>query len=450
MRRADTTRRESDSVSPTARPLLWLVWAFPSGIEAVPVAHEQLIGRDSDCRFSLRGGGVSRRHVEIQRQGPIFALSDLNSTNGTFLNGKRVQHAAIAPGSVLRVGEHIGIFVESSCQPGGFREIASDMFGGHELAGSLNAALAAAPSKLPIVIVGATGTGKERVARAIHESSGRKGRFHAINCAALPPDLAEAELFGYRKGAFTGAERAATGHFRAADRGTLFLDELADLPLSLQAKLLRALEEGAVTPLGETDPVSIDVRVIAASQRPLTEFVAAKQFRADLHARLAGLTVALSALRERPLDVSYLFQHFIERYSGGRPPAVDSKLVECLCLYDWPGNVRELEQLARRLLAVHGSEAILKRPFLPPEILAGMPCPSEFSAACTSEFPQRRDHDLHQLISALKQVGGTVSTAANLVGISRQRAYRLLAGKSPAEWLAEAPDQPRLIAGDKP
>lgn len=434
----DTTVRDDDSVTGAARPRLWLRSVFPSYESAIAIEHGLDIGRDPGCRVRLCGKGVSRRHVEIHRQGPSFALKDLGSTNGTFLNGRRTQHAAVAPGSVLRIGEHVAVFSESAAEPSDFRELASGLFGGHELDVALGALRRAASSNLSVVIAGATGTGKERVARAIHDWSGRKGPFHALNCAALPKDLAEAELFGYRKGAFTGAERANIGHFRAADRGTLFLDEIADLPLIVQAKLLRVLEEATVMSLGDTDAIAIDVRIVAAAQLPLAAAVAARHFREDLLARLAGMSVSLPTLRERRADVAPLFQHFINHYSGGRPPAIEAKLIEALCVYDWPLNVRELEQLSRQLLAVHGLEPLLKRSLLPAELLARLPCPSESNTPPSDGEPsERRDHDLRRLAAALLQTQGNVASAAALLGFSRQRAYRLLDGRTAAALLAE-------------
>lgn len=227
----------------------------------------------------------------------------------------------------------------------------------------------AAFSTLPTVILGETGTGKEGVAHAMHEWSARKGPFVAVNCAALVPTLAEAELFGYRRGAFTGAERASSGFFRAAQGGTLLLDEVTDLPESVQAKLLRALEQREISPLGESVPVRIDVRVLAGTQIPLAKMVEERRFRGDLCARLDGLTIRLPPLRERKQEIPYLFTHFLRLHSGGRPPDVEPRLVEQLCLYDWPFNVRELDLLARRLLVLHGHEELLRRSHLPEQIL---------------------------------------------------------------------------------
>ncbi|MEO8981229.1 MAG: sigma 54-interacting transcriptional regulator [Polyangiaceae bacterium] len=430
-----TTERDERSVELVARARLWLRWASNTDLPAIKVEQGLTLGRDKGCAVTLSGKGVSRRHAELYRQGPIFVVKDLGSTNGTYVDGKRVQHGAIGPGTVLRLGEHVGVFAEYVNEPHGLLQLATGLLGGPELAAILSPLRNAAKSRLAVVLVGATGTGKERVARAVHEYSGRSGRFQAINCAALPKEMAEAELFGHRKGAFTSADRAGLGHFRAADRGTLFLDEVADLSLAAQAKLLRVLEERSVTPLGETEPVSIDVRVVVATQKPLETLVAARQFRADLHARLAGLTVTLTPLNARGVDAPLLFRHFITANAVNGQPQLDVKLLEAIALYDWPHNVRELEQVARQLLAVHSLEPILKRAFLPTAI-------SKRSECCIvtdleGEFPERRTHDLHRLARALEQTSGQVKAAAGLLGFSRQRAYRLLDGRPPADFVAQ-------------
>jgi len=428
----NTTHRELDSIESKPPLQLWLRWVFPAELPPVALEHGLTIGRDSDSGVQLAGDGVSRRHAELFRQGPIFVVKDLGSTNGTFVNARRVQFAPIAPGAVVRVGNNIAIVSEQRGAPHSFRRIASDLFGGHELAEALLPLERGAPSNLSVVLIGETGTGKERVARALHEFSGRSGKFHALNCAALPKDLAEAELFGYRRGAFTGADRAALGHFRAADKGTLFLDEVLELPLPLQAKLLRVLEERSVTPLGETDSVEIDVRIVAAVQKPLETFVAAKQFREDLMTRLSGLTVSIPPLRERRTDIAQLFAHFMRTHSGGRPPPVDVKLVESLCIADWPGNVRELEQLARQLLAVHSLEPILRRSLLPKRLIPPVEAPLSDD---DSQPDERAAHDRKRLAAALRRLGNVKEAAAEL-GFSRQRAYRLIDGQKLEDFIA--------------
>jgi hypothetical protein len=282
------------------------------------LAGEAYIGRDEDCAASLAGQDVSRRHAVLRAQGPHRILTDLDSRNGTWVNGRRVRSVVLSDGDVVRVGGWVGVVTRSA---GPFGALAPGLFGGEALRRALGAAEAAARSDLPIVLEGETGTGKEAVAKAIHAWSGRRGPLVAVNCAALPEPLAEGELFGYRRGAFTGAEQASPGHFRAAQHGTLLLDEICELPLPLQAKLLRVLEEREVQPLGEARPVKLDVRVLTAAQRSLAQAVAEGEFRADLYARLDGLTLKLPPLRQRKADVPYLFARLLLSASGATGPS---------------------------------------------------------------------------------------------------------------------------------
>jgi transcriptional regulator with PAS, ATPase and Fis domain len=254
----------------------------------------------------------------------------------------------------------------------------------------------------------------------------------AVNCAALPEGLAEGELFGYRRGAFTGADRASPGFFRSAQGGTLLLDEVSDLPLPLQAKLLRVLQEGEVQPLGETRPVPVDVRIVVASQQPLMDAVREGRFRADLLARLDGITVRLPPLRQRKEDVPHLFSHMLREWTKGRAPAVECDLVERLCVHDWPFNVRELVQLVRQLLVLHPGESLLRAQHLPARI--GLPAAEPMAAAPAGKGSARAEIartagevvELPALLSALRASGGNVARAAAMLGITRQRAYRLM------------------------
>jgi transcriptional regulator with PAS, ATPase and Fis domain len=267
-----------------------------------------------------------------------------------------------------------------------------------------------------------------------------------VNCATLPQGLAEAELFGYRRGAFTGADRASAGFFRSAEGGTLLLDEVSDLPLGVQAKLLRVLEQRAVQPLGETRPVPIDVRIVVAGQQSLAEAVQEGRFRADLLARLEGLTVRLPPLRKRREDVLPLFSLFLRRSSGGRAPALDAELVERLAVHDWPFNVRELVLLVRRLLVLHAGESTLTVDHLPERLLEA---PREASAPRRSEprhatpAPITEAVGLPALMVALRAARGNVARASAMLGITRQRAYRLMeAAAVDLEALREEGEQP--------
>jgi transcriptional regulator with PAS, ATPase and Fis domain len=363
--------------------------------------------------------------------GPIAAVRDLDSRNGVFVNGLPCDDARLSGGDVIRCGEWIGIVEMGSHDGQGFGEIAPGWFGGSSLRAAVEAA-SRISNDLPVIVQGETGTGKEGMARALHGWSKRRGPFVAVNCAALPAELAEAELFGYRKGAFTGADTARPGLFRAADGGTIFLDEILDLPAPLQPKLLRVLEERRVRGLGETQEIPVDIRVLAATQEPLASAVKERRFRADLHARLDGLTVVLPPLRERKEDIVSLFQEFLRQHANGPTPKLEAKLIEALCLYDWPLNVRELLLLTRRLLGVHGREPTLKRSHLPERIIATRADVVEKqSSAEISQRPLRRrtddDTEFEAFINALRANGGSVSRAAEAMGLSRARAYRLLA-----------------------
>lgn len=424
-KRSETTVEEEPTPALRASKLA-LVWVSPF----YRVDHLQgariSIGRDGGG-IQLDGSGVSRRHAELYRQGPLYVLRDTESTNGTWLDGRRIEHAPVGVGQVVRVGDCVGVFALRGDASAPFGEHAPALFGGPEMAELVEPMKRAACATVPVLLTGDTGTGKERLARAVHHFSGRAGPFVAVNCAALPEQLAEAELFGYRRGAFTGAERASVGYFRSAHQGTLFLDEMPELSAALQAKLLRIVEDNQVIGLGETTATTVDVRLVSASQTPVSQLVARGKLREDLAARLSGLQVRIPALAARRADVAPLFFQFLKQRTGGRPPAVDARLVEALCLHQWPSNVRELELLTRTLLAVHGHEPMLRCHHLPAEIAELSPQQGDKNRP--SAPPRgRREHDLARLKQELASNGGSVKAAAEVLGISRQRVYRLIDG----------------------
>ncbi len=241
----------------------------------------------------------------------------------------------------------------------------------------------AAGTDTTVLLEGESGTGKELFARAVHALSLRaNGPFVAINCAAIPENLLEAELFGYERGAFTGATQRKLGKFEIANRGTLFLDEIGELPLALQGKILRALEERTFERLGATGSVKVDVRVVAATNRVLKRAVAARQFREDLYFRLSVFPITIPPLRDRPEDIPILTRHFIERGSrelGKRPPMVSPAALEALMAYQWPGNVRELQNcLERAVILIDGDTIYPKHLNLTAELHVG---PAEDSLA---------------------------------------------------------------------
>jgi transcriptional regulator with AAA-type ATPase domain len=444
----NTTVTEAASAASVDSQEAALVWLFPRA--SAPVAlrgerkRELTIGRDEASAVCLTGNDVSRRHAILHidpgsPDSPVSGvrIADLGSRNGVRVNGRPVSEAQIGVGDVVRLGGWVGVVAGSA---GEFMEIAPGLWGGATLQAALAPLHTAAASDLPIVLEGETGTGKELATRALHRWSGRSGPLSAVNCAALPEALAEGELFGYRRGAFTGADRASAGFFRGAQGGTLLLDEVSDLPLGLQAKLLRVLEEREVQPLGEVHPVPIDVRVVVAGQQPLIEAVRAGRFRADLLARLDGLTVRLPPLRKRREDVLPLFLRLLEEIGQGRVPAMESDFAERLCMHDWPFNVRELVLLAKRLVTLHGSDVTLRAQHLP-ERIAGLVGSAGSSTASSppevagksagAERPlQGEPVELPALVVALRASGGNVARAAAMLGISRQRAYRLMEGQA--------------------
>lgn len=231
-----------------------------------------------------------------------------------------------------------------------------------------------AASNIPVLIQGESGTGKELIAGAIHRHSPRAGKpFVTENCAAIPETLQESELFGYKRGAFTGADRDRKGLFQVADGGTLFLDEVGDMSLAMQKKLLRALQDGEIRPVGGTKSIHVDVRIVSASNRLLPDMVAKKLFREDLFYRLNGVTIRLPPLRERAEDVPELARFFMTRVAaemGREPPRFAADARAALIRYPWPGNIRELENEVRRCLALLGAEGTVSAVHLSEEVRA--------------------------------------------------------------------------------
>ena len=277
-----------------------------------------------------------------------------------------------------------------------------------------------APSQASVLVVGESGTGKERLSRDVHQCSNRRNRgFIAINCAAIPEGMLESELFGYEKGAFTGATQARPGKFEIAHEGTLLLDEITEMPLHLQAKLLRVLQEGEVDRLGGRKPVKVDVRIIATSNRNMEEMVAEGKFRQDLYYRLNVVTIQLPPLRQRPSDVEPLAKHFLQKFEAmyHKPaPHFYKGVIEALSAHAWAGNVRELENCMHRafLMSVDGSIHIEHLGFVPASLQA---------ADHTADLNMRagmsiRDMERALIEQTLEHVQGNRTEAAKLLGIS--------------------------------
>ena len=444
-----------------------IAWAHPEERVDILAENSVTLGRSERANIVLRGPRVSRCHATLEKGPAGFVVSDCGSKNGVFVNGEQFSVHALAPGDVLRVGDWIGVLcplsppqVESRLP---LTELGSGLLGGESLWHASQILRRAAPENVNVMLVGETGTGKELFARELHRRSGRSGKLVSVNCATIPEQLAEAELFGFRRGAFTGAHQDSLGHLRRAHRGTLFLDEVADLGSAVQVKMLRALEEHSVVPLGQSKSEEADARVVCAAQRPLHDYVELGRFRADLYARLGGVELFLAPLRQRREEIVPLFRRFLCAGAALDTVSFSTDFVECLCLYDWPLNVRQLVQLAARTRALHGplleAGTSLTSHHLPQEIVSGWPGVDSEAASSppsapassapvsgapassapvssavptgSSTLPPRasdrpRDQLAERLAQALHESQGNVSLAARRVGISRARAYRLL------------------------
>lgn len=306
-----------------------------------------------------------------------------------------------------------------------------------------------APTDAWVLITGENGTGKELVARAIHNGSQRASRpLVAVNCAAIPEELIESELFGHEKGAFTGAESAKTGKFEMADKGTLFLDEIADMSLKTQAKILRILQEQSFERVGGNRTIRVDVRVVAATNKNLEAAIAHGEFREDLYYRLRVFPLQLPPLRERSGDIPELLEFFMEQLCQEQrftPIRFDAEALETLCAYRWPGNVRELRNFVERMLILHMGTTV-HRHDLPPEFLRKASVIPTNTASEPEAHPVPKQDELVQpesiadfkaarnafeakfLAMRLQECGGNVSKLAELVGLERSHLYRKLKG----------------------
>ena len=314
------------------------------------------LGTSPECDLVLSDPSVSRTHAALERREQGLMVRDLDSTNGTRLQGARIREAWLEPGGELSLGDTrirvtLGTEARQALVDGaeGLGELVGSSPAMQELYGLIRAV---APTPVSVLVTGESGTGKELVARCLHQLSGRRGDLVAFDAGAVEPALLRSDLFGHVKGAFTGASDAREGAFRSADRGTLFLDEVGELPLELQATLLRTLESREVRPVGADRSHPVDVRVVAATHRDLRAQVRAGRFREDLFHRLASFPLRVPALRERRQDLPALVTHLASRFPdhGGFSQAALARLGGL----PLPGNVRELRNLVERALILAG------------------------------------------------------------------------------------------------
>lgn len=312
------------------------------------------------------------------------------------------------------------------------KEEISFTFGFEKLIGNSQAMLAvkrlitqAGPSNANVLIQGETGTGKELVARALHYHSERRHKvFVPVDCTSLSPTVVESELFGYVKGAFTGAAGSAPGLVRAADGGTIFFDEIGELPLAMQSKLLRVIQEREVRPVGGAKTFGVDVRFLAATNRDLEKEVAAGTFREDLFYRLNVIMVAIPALRDRIEDIPTLARFFLDReYGASETPGISEGALACMENYNWPGNVRELENVLRRAAALRGGQSI-EIADLPPHIANFTPEESRSAGAAADARLSMGDYEQTAIRQALSHSGGNRKKAAEMLGIGEATLYR--------------------------
>lgn len=279
-----------------------------------------------------------------------------------------------------------------------------------------------ASADVAVMLLGASGTGKELLAQAVHEKSGRKGAFVAINCAAIPENLLEAELFGYERGAFTGAVKSNVGKIELAQGGTLFLDEVGDIPLPLQVKLLRFLQERVIERIGGRQPIAVDARIVCATHQNLDAMQSDGRFREDLYYRLAEIVVKIPSLAERPGDAVLLARHFVNRFSRELNPSIQSLSADALAAiegYAWPGNVRELENRIKRAVIMADGRSVLASDLDLPGGEAGPSLSINLRAA-------REVADRTAIRQAMTRSDNNISGAARLLGISRPTLYDLL------------------------
>jgi transcriptional regulator with GAF, ATPase, and Fis domain len=402
------------------------------------------IGKGQDVDVRLTDPAISRRHLELAASPDGLIVRDLGSRNGTWLGGCRIVEATLIQDVTLSFGQtSIAVRLADAA-------IDLEVSDRHEFGGALGASFAmrnvfallekAAKGNVTVLLEAESGCGKEVLAYALHQESPRaEGPFVAVDCASLPENLIESELFGHERGAFTGAVNSRAGAFERANGGTIFLDELGELPLEQQAKLLRVLEKREIRRVGGQRTIPIDVRVIAATNRRLAEAVRRREFREDLYYRVSVIRVVVPPLRDRKEDIPALAQHFLERIRGAQAQ-IPADLVQVLMAHPWPGNVRELRNVVERWATFESAR---------PEVLFG-----ESLGGATGQRKEGALGSLGDLASlpyheakrrvleafdkayfpdVLRRVGGVVAKAAELAQVPRPSFHRMLSRARAAE-----------------
>ncbi len=394
------------------------------------------VGSAAASDLSLSDFTVSRVHCEIRVHPSSIAIKDCGSTNGTFVEGVNVRDGEVQPGATVRVGRSVfriesidGSSVVPISDNDGFGELVGASLEMRQVYAILERI---APTNATLLIGGETGTGKDVAARSLHAASSRAaGPFVPVDCGAIPENLIETELFGHVRGAFSGAVSDRRGVFEEAHGGTLFLDEIGEMPLAVQSKLLRAIETRSVRRVGGNSERSVDVRIVAATNRPLAICANQGTFREDLYYRLAVVEVTLPPLRARVDDIPRLAAHFFARFSGSSEPLPDA-FVTMLARRSWPGNVRELRNFIERAVSlgsIHAAPASRPPAIEPPAAL-----PSTMESLIPLHLPLKdarqawtESFESVYVRSMLKKTGGNLTRAAELAGVNRRFMQRLLA-----------------------
>jgi transcriptional regulator with GAF, ATPase, and Fis domain len=387
-----------------------------------------IVGSHPDAGLSLKDNTVSRYHVELSARPDGVRVKDLESTNGTYLGGTRITEVIVEDQATFSVGKttlKIGMVEADLGRPeeqSTFGPAIGASPAMRQLFGILEKV---APSDSTVLLLGETGTGKEVLAKAIHAKSKRANRpFVVVDCGAVAPALIESELFGHVRGSFTGAVSDRKGAFLEADGGTIFLDEIGELPLEVQPKLLRVLEAGTVRRVGEDKHRAVDVRVIAATHRDLEKEVEAGRFRRDLYYRLAVVLVTVPPLRDRLDDIPLLTAHFVKSMGRG-DFELPRALMARFAAYHWPGNVRELRNLVERSLAgadvdpLPQESATAARTLASTEDITDLPY-KEAKERLVESFTRE------YLVTLLEKCNGNISQAAREAGIARNYVHRLV------------------------
>jgi sigma-54 dependent transcriptional regulator, acetoin dehydrogenase operon transcriptional activator AcoR len=416
-----------DPRAPSARHVL-------DGVEVVEVGRGARGARRDGNRLEVRvpDGRMSGQHARLSLTDPGWLLEDLDSKNGCIVNGALTRSAVLEHGDVVELGHTFFLYREIAvplgCAPDmSVAELPAPTASLATFVASLERGYASlariARTPVAVVLLGETGTGKEVVARALHELSQRPGPFVPVNCGALPETLLEAELFGHKRGAFSGAISDRPGLIRSADGGTLFLDEVGELPADSQAAFLRVLQEHEVVPVGDERPIKVDTRLCAATHRDLDDLVERRLFRRDLYARMFGLVLELPPLRDRMEDLGILVAALLDRL-GARPgTSLSPAAMRALLQHDWPLNIRELEKALTAALALT-SGAIIELDHLPPAVRK--PRAPRLPDEERDDEPLSPDDIVlrQQLIDLLTTHAGNVSAVAKVLSKGRMQIHR--------------------------